>query len=258
MFSIMTSAASGLESQNYWLNAVATNTANNQTPGFGRRVTMIASASGNTIRSAGTTVGRQVIQPSLGVTPGAYLAQDSPIFSNQFMSTSNSHDVAIVGNGFLAVKMGNGTVAYTRAGLLQQDSQGHLVVPGGYLLQPPVNIPLGASWNITSGGKVMAALPGQNARQVGQLKLALIPNPGGLNALGQNLYGLTPAAGTPVMTNPGQNGAQLLQPSALNTSGVNMASAMTDMIQAQQAYQMNAKMLAVSQSLDKGLSQIVT
>ncbi len=258
MFSIMSTAGSGLQAQNYWMNAISENTANSQTPGFGRRIEVIAPDSGNIIRPQGTRVGNQVIQPPLGVTPGAHLAQDSPVFSNHIRATSNAHDVAIAGNGFLAVKMGNGSIAYTRAGLLQQDAQGHLVVPGGYRIEPPVTIPSGATWNITPGGQIMASWPGQNARKVGQLKLALIPNPGGLKGIGQNLYVLSVATGTPIMANPGQNGAGLLQPSALNASGVSMTQELTDVIQAQAAYQMNAKILAISQSLSKGMSQIVT
>ena len=258
MFSVMNAATSGLESQNEWMNAISTNTANNQTPGFGRRIDVQAPASGNIIRPQSTFIGHQIIHPPLALTPGAYLSQDSPVFSNQIMNTSNIHDVAIAGSGFLAVKTANGSLAYTRAGLLQTDTLGHLEVPGGYLIDPPVTIPAGASWNITPHGRILAALPGKSARQVGQLQLALIPNPSGLKGIGQNLYVLSQTTGTPVMVNPGQRGSGILQTAALNASGVNMASELTDLIQAQEAYQMNAKIVAVSQSLDKGLSQIVT
>ncbi|WP_053960253.1 flagellar hook-basal body protein [Sulfobacillus thermosulfidooxidans] len=258
MFSVMSAGTSGLESQNLWLNAIATNIANNQTPGFGERVSVLASSSGEKLRSAFRSVGNQIIEPSLSLTSGAHLEENVPVFSNQVMATSNPHDVAIDGNGFFVVKTANGSLGYTRAGTLQIDSQGHLELPNGNVMYPPITIPAGSSWYVTPDGTVMAGLPGQAFKPVGQLQVALIPNPAGLISSGYNLYGLSVASGTPVLVKPGQNGAGLLQTSALNASGVNMASELTDLIQAQGAYQMNAKILAISQSLDKGLTQIIT
>lgn len=258
MFSIMSAGASGLQSQNLWLNAISTNIANNQTPGFGERLTVLGSSPGNVIRPPGTVVGNQVIGPPLALTPGTSLAQDAPVFSNQATHTSHPHDVAILGPGFLTVQTAGGSLAYTRAGTLQVDSQGHLTVAGGYQISPPITIPVGASWHVSSHGRILVSQPGLATRQAGQLTLALIPNPAGLLGIGHNLYSLSAASGAPIIVNPGQKGAGLLQPGSLNASGVDMASALTDLIQAQGAYQMTAKILAVSQSLDKGLSQIIT
>jgi flagellar basal-body rod protein FlgG len=69
--------------------------------------------------------------------------------------------------------------------------------------------PAGAtSITIASDGTVSVTLAGQTAaQQVGSMQLALFPNPGGLNSVGQNLYLATTASGDPVIGTPGSSAA---------------------------------------------------
>ena len=57
-------------------------------------------------------------------------------------------------------------------------------------MEPAITIPQGAtSVTIGSDGTVSATLVGQPAaQQVGNIQLALFPNPGGLNSVGKNLF----------------------------------------------------------------------
>jgi flagellar basal-body rod protein FlgG len=79
------------------------------------------------------------------------------------------------------------------------------VTADGNPLQPGITIPTGAtSITIGSDGTVSVTQPGQTAaQQVGQIQLALFPNPGGLNSIGKNLFLVTTASGDPIIGTPG-------------------------------------------------------
>src|SRR5690606_40827807 len=106
-------------------------------------------------------------------------------------NTGNSLDIAIQGKGFLEVELPDGTLAYTRDGSLQVNQDGRIVTAGGYVVQPPLNIPDNAlSVTIARDGTVsvtQAGAPGVNV-EVGQLQLATFINPTGLHSMGENLY----------------------------------------------------------------------
>ncbi|MCY0878399.1 MAG: flagellar hook-basal body complex protein [Firmicutes bacterium] len=107
---------------------------------------------------------------------------------------------------------------------------------------------MGENFRISATGVVTASGP-TGSKVVGQIKLAMIPNPAGLVSLGNNLYGLTANSGTPQVVNPGQNGSGLLQASAVNQSGVSLAESLVNLIQAETAYSANAKVIAVDQQV---------
>lgn len=258
MFSVLHAAESGMTASNLWLNAISSNMANSQTPGYGQRLVGFGASADVVSRSAGRTVGAQTVQPALGYTPGAFMTQDAPSFASQIISASSAHDVAVNGPGFLVVKTASGSLAYTRDGSLQVDAKGQIGLPGGTLLEPPVTVPPGESWQVAPDGAVMAGPAGQAMKPIGQIAVALIPNPEGMVSVGSNLYQLSPASGPAVAAAPGTAGRGLLQVGALNGSGVSLASQMVDMIQAQTAYSVSAKVIAVQETLSKGLTQIVT
>ncbi|MCY0908202.1 MAG: flagellar hook basal-body protein [Sulfobacillus thermotolerans] len=258
MFSVLHAAQSGIEVSNLWLNAIASNVANNQTPGYGERLTAFSNGPNVVSRAAGRMVGSQTVQPELGYTAGAFMSQDVALFGTQMMSSSNPHDVAINGSGFFQVKTANGTVAYTRDGSLQEDGQGQLTLPGGSLLDPPVTVPPGQEWAIAPNGTVMAGPAGQPLKAIGTISLALFANPEGLISVGHNLYQASLASGPAILAAPGTQGAGTLEDGALNGSGVSLASQLVDMIVAQTAYSASAKVMSVQETLSRGLTQITT
>jgi len=102
---------------------------------------------------------------------------------------------------------------------------------------------------------VMATISGQTAPQtVGQLQLANFPNEAGLQNMGGNLLAETAASGTAVTGAPASVGFGSLQQGFLETSNVNVVSEITNLITAQRAYEMNSKVIQVSDQMSSTLN----
>jgi flagellar basal-body rod protein FlgG len=165
--------------------------------------------------------------------------------------TGNSLDVAIQGKGFFQVLMPDGTLAYTRDGSFQLNSQGQVVTSSGYQIQPAITIPANAtSVSIGSDGTVSAILAGASATTtIGQLQLADFINEGGLQPLGQNLMAESAASGAPQTGTAGVNGLGTLLQGSVEGSNVNIVQEMVNMIETQRAYEMNSKAIETTDQM---------
>jgi len=172
--------------------------------------------------------------------------------------TQNPLDVAIQGDGYFQVQMPNGTTSYTRAGSFQLNAQRQIVTADGYLIQPNITIPQGTtSITIDASGEVMATVAGTtNSQNVGQITLAVFPNPAGLSAYGQNLFTETQSSGAPIVQNPGVSNTGVLQQGFLETSNVDVVTEITNLITAQRAYEMNSKVIETADQMQQTLTNL--
>jgi flagellar basal-body rod protein FlgG len=94
-------------------------------------------------------------------------------------------------------------------------------------------------------------LPGQqNPQQLGQLQLATFPNPGGLEAVGENLFRATLSSGDAVTGNPGgTEGLGQVQQGYLEGSNVDVVSEFVQMVLAQRAYESNSKVIKAADDM---------
>src|SRR6266700_940113 len=207
MFRALYTAASGMNAQQLNLDNVANNLANSSTSGFRRRRLQFTDLLYQNMIMPGSASTQQTtnaagLQVGLGTKPGA-----SEILQIQgdFSQTGNPLDLAIQGSGFFQVQMPSGEIAYTRAGTFHMDAQGNVVTADGNALEPAITIPADAtSVTIGQDGTVSITQPGQTqAAQVGNIQLAMFPNPGGLNSVGNNLFLATTASGDPIVGTPG-------------------------------------------------------
>lgn len=247
MFSVLGIGSSGLTAQSDVLNSIAANIANINTPGYGANEPALASTGNSVVRPSGASLAGQTLKSGLTMNSGAGLVGNAPIFSNNIQTTTSSSNLAIEGNGFFMVS-GQGGLAFTRAGMFQIDSGGALVLAGGQKLYPPINIPLGEQFTVSANGVVTASSP-NGPKVVGQVKIASIPNPQGLVSKGGGLYGLSRNSGQPTITTPGKNGTGTLASSAVNQSGANLADSLVNLVQAETAYSLNAKVITVGQQV---------
>jgi flagellar basal-body rod protein FlgG len=137
----------------------------------------------------------------------------------------------------------NGQVAYTRDGSFQLNAQGQLVTSAGYQVQPAITIPQGAqSVTIGADGTITVQLAGQSTPQtVGTLQLADFINPAGLQDQGGNLAVESASSGSPVTGNAGLNGMGTVLQGSIEASNVNVVEELVNMIETQQAYEMNSR-----------------
>jgi flagellar basal-body rod protein FlgG len=166
--------------------------------------------------------------------------------------------VAINGRGFFQILMPDGSTTYTRDGSFQIDSQGTLVTASGYAVQPNITIPDDAlTVTIARDGTVSVTQPGVPTPTVlGQLQLASFINPTGLQSLGENLYAETASSGPPQVNLPGLNGLGVLNQSMIETSNVNVAEELVNMIMAQRAFELNSRAITTSDQMLQRLTQI--
>lgn len=256
MFSVLNIGANGLATESALLNAVSENIANVNTVGYARRQAELASQPAVAARPANVSLGKQALGPGLALTSGALLAADVPVFDTTVIPTGQPGDVAINGAGFFAVTQPNGSVAYTRAGNFNLDANRVLVLASGLRLYPPVTIPLGDSYTISSDGTVTTHSPNGTTQVVGQIRIASVPNPQGMVAIGQNLYQPSGASGQPVMVVPGTQNTGTLAQGALNASNVNLANTFVDMVQAETLYNLSAKVVTVDQQINRATTNL--
>ena len=113
--------------------------------------------------------------------------------------TGNPLDVAVEGDGYLAVQTPQGT-QYTRDGHFQLDAQGEIVTAQGYPILggsgAPIVIP-NDSGPITIGQDGTVVTAQGNA---GQIQVATFQNPQTMLSVGNNLYTTNESPGTPNVT----------------------------------------------------------
>jgi flagellar basal-body rod protein FlgG len=213
-----------------------------------------------TVRQPGAQSTQQTQLPSglqigLGVRP---IATERIFTQGNPTLTSNAKDVAINGNGFFQVLMPDGSTAYTRDGSFQLDNQGQLVTSSGYPIQPSLTIPATAtSLTIGSDGVVSITQPAsQLPVQIGSLQLVTFVNPAGLDSIGENLYLETGSSGSANTTVPGLNGSGTLMQNYVESSNVNVAAELVNMIQTQRSYEMNSKAITTSNEMLERLVQM--
>ena len=101
-------------------------------------------------------------------------------------------------------------------------------------------------------------LAGQTTSTVlGQLTLTRFVNKAGLQAAGDNLFVETPASGAPTDATPGQEGVGDLQQSNLEQANVEAVTEISDLIAAQRAYEMNAKVITAADQMLSATSNLM-
>jgi flagellar basal-body rod protein FlgG len=259
MLRALYTAASGMTAQQLNLDNIANNLANSSTAGFRRRRVQFSDLLYQNIIMPGAAATQQTtvaagLQIGLGAKPGATEILQS---QGDFSKTDNPLDLAIKGQGFFQVTMPDGTLAYTRSGAFHLDAQGNIVTADGNALQPNITVPADAT-TITIGedGTVSVTQPGQaQAQQVGSIQLALFPNPGGLNSVGNNLFLPTTASGDPIVGTPGgTEGLGSLLQGSLESSNVNVVDEFIQMIVAQRSYESNSKVVSAADQMFQELN----
>ena len=245
MMRSLNTAGTGMVAQQLNLDTISNNLANVNTTGFKAQTAEFQDLIYQTYRLSGASAGANASQPvSMQVGLGTMFSSTATDFSNgPLQSTNNPLNLAITGEGFFKVQLPNGSEAYTRDGSFTTDQNGNLVTGDGYTVSPNITIPAGATQvTIAQNGTVSCLKPGQNQpQQLGQIKLYMFSNPGGLTRLGQNLYAPGGASGDATETDPGDNGAGQIQSGFLEGSNVQIVSEMIHMITAQRAYEINSK-----------------
>ncbi len=253
-------AATGMYAQQLNVDVISHNLANVNTTGFKKSRAEFQDLIYQTMIQPGAPSddGTQYpsgIQIGLGVRPVAVAKFFTP---GDLINTGNNLDLAIDGEGFFQVTLPDGTIAYTRAGNFRLDRDGRIVTNDGYPLEPGITVPADAT-GITVGGdgRVTVTQPGTVAPvEIGTIELARFINPGGLKAIGKNLFLETDASGAPTTGAPGTEGRGTIVQGFLEMSNVNIVEELANLIIAQRAFDINSKAVQTSDEMLQTVSAI--
>ena len=257
--SAMHIARTGLDAQDMRMRVISNNLANVNTTAFKRDRASFQTLAYQVVTAPGAaSTAETKYATGLNLGTGVRIQGTARVETQgSFQNTGGSLDLALEGEGYFQVQMPGGQLGYTRAGNFSRSAEGLMVTSDGYQVMPGITIPEGTT-GITIGadGTVSATVAGQTeASQIGQLQVATFPNPGGLQATGDNFLIETSASGAANLGAPGEAGRARIRQGALEASNVNVVEELVDMIETQRAYEVNSKMISATDEMLKYVNQ---
>lgn len=262
--------ASGMRAQQVQVDSLANDIANVNTTGYKQARVGFSDLVYRPVMEAGMPVEQpQAPGSTVSLGTGVKVASIVKDFSQgALVQTGEPLNLAIQGEGFFAVVNGAGERFLTRDGNFHRDANGNVVNDGGYYLaipagnnqDVPLNLPPEAeNINVAADGTITATVNGQ-VQPLGQIYLYTVSNPAGLEAVGDNLYRLTPACGQLFYGAPGTAGNSettgtpgpvlgTLRSGYLEAANVDLAATMTRMVVAQRAYELNSRTIRVADEM---------
>lgn len=243
-------AATGMTAQQQRIDNIANNLSNVSTNGFKK-----ARETFEDLVYQDLPVGSSSLQnqrpTSLQVGTGTRLVAMNRDFSTGDLAYSGGEfDLAIGGRGFFVVEDINGVQRYTRDGRFHRNFNGEMVNGAGLRMSPSIFIPEDAERVVVDeDGTVQVQFKDEtDLSVVGQIQLAEFVNPTGLRSMGGNLYQATPESGQPLLMNPNE-GFVNIQQGFIESSNVDVAEELINMIVAQRSFELTSKVVETSDQM---------
>ena len=254
-------ASTGMSAQERNVEVISNNIANMRTTGFKRQRAEFQDLLYQQITRAGSQTSSQGTNLPAGVEIGSgvrTVATPRVMSQGGVEPTEKELDIAVRGEGFFMIQLPDGRTAYTRDGSFERSSDGTIVNSSGYQLQPGITVPGTAkSVSISPDGTVEAILNNEEQpTQLGQIQLARFVNKSGLESLGDNLFAETAASGPAQVSTPNTDGTGDLLEGYLEMSNVNSVTEIADLIAAQRAYEMNARVISGADEMMQSTTQL--
>ncbi|EJN09032.1 flagellar basal-body rod protein FlgG [Bradyrhizobium sp. YR681] len=247
-------AATGMAAQELNVQVISNNIANLRTTGFKKQTASFQDLIYEHVRRVGAQASDQGTILPVGVDIGGgvkTVGTPRSMTQGTLSQTGNDLDLAISGEGFFKILMPDGTYQYTRDGTFQMDNQGRVVTAQGNPVQPTITIPNNASGiTVSEQGQVSVTLPGSSTSSiVGQIGVTRFINKAGLQPVGSNQFTETPSSGAPQDGTANAEGYGKITQGSLEQANVDVVSEMSDLIAAQRAYEMNAKVISAADQM---------
>ncbi len=232
LLTLLHSSVSGMLARQIDLDTIANNLANVNTSGYKpARVDFkeLLEPNMKDTELAGPYRGTGLGVTRISVSPGALTMGDSPLA------------MAIEGDGFFAVNLSQGGVAYTRDGRFTKDANNNLVTASGRRVVWQGTLPADAqNLHVNPDGSVMAQV-NNIWTQVGRLQTYRFVNPSGLLNVGDSSFQVSNDSGAAQAGTPGATGYGRIMSGVIESSATNLSDEISNMIVAQRAYSMSVK-----------------
>jgi flagellar basal-body rod protein FlgF len=176
--------------------------------------------------------------------------------SGALLTTGRDLDVAINGPGWIAVQGADGREAYTRAGNLQVDPTGQLMTATGQPVMGdggPINVPPYTSIFFARDGSISIVAQGQTpdtTSTVGRIKLVNPPE-AEIERGDDGLFRMKDRSDAP------PDAAVQINSGVLESSNVNTAAAMVNMIELARQFEMQVKAIRTAEENGQSASQLL-
>jgi flagellar basal-body rod protein FlgG len=254
-------ASTGMAAQERNVEIISNNIANMRTTGYKRQRVEFQDLLYQQFRRAGSATSDTGTTAPVGIEVGSGVkvaATPRVMGQGTVTPTEKDLDVAVSGEGFFAVQLPDGRTGYTRDGSFERSPDGLLVNADGYQVQPGITIPDNATGlTISADGMVQAYVGTDTApTQLGQLQLYRFVNKEGLESIGENNFAETAASGTAQAGTPNTEGMGHIMQGYLEEANVNPVTEISDLIAAQRAYEMNARVITGADEMLQSVSQL--
>ncbi len=231
--------------------------------------TMVAQAvNSNNLANATTTGFKQDLEQFRsmpvygdGMPSRVYAMAERPatdLSAGTLNSTGRELDVAVSGDGWIAVQSNDGSEAYTRAGDLRLDANGMLTTGSGLPVignnGGPIVVPPAEKLEIGADGTISIRPVGQAPNVLAEVDRIKLVNPAA-DEVTKGTDGLIRMKEEGAVADP-DAGVQLIS-GALEGSNVNTVESMVKMIELQRQYEMQVKMMKNAEENDSAASSIL-
>jgi flagellar basal-body rod protein FlgG len=237
-------ASTGMSAQERNVEVISNNIANMRTTGYKRQRAEFEDLLYQQVTRAGSPTSQtgSLVPAGLEIGSGVRTVSTPRVMSQGAVNiTERELDVAIRGDGSF-----------------ERSPDGEIVTSTGYTIDPGITVPGTAnSIAISQDGMVSAYLDNESTpTQLGQLQLARFVNKSGLESLGDNLFVETAASGPAQVGIPTADGLGNLLQNYLEMANVNSVTEIADLIAAQRAYEMNARVISGADEMLRATSQL--
>ncbi|MBD5551864.1 MAG: flagellar basal-body rod protein FlgG [Lachnospiraceae bacterium] len=264
------SAATGMIAQQTNVDTIANNLANVNTTGYKTQANQFKSLLYQNLQTKTTSGNNETKPTGAQVGLGVRNAAITSIFKQgNLLETTNDTDFAIEGEGFFAVRGEDGETYYTRNGnfVWAINSGGGITLTNSdglkVLDSRGRTIELGANYitnriTVASDGEICYPNANGNPTPIGvRIGAFQFNNPTGLTKEGDSLYAVSDASGPAIneATNNQVVRSRFLQ-GYLESSNVQVADEMVNLIVAQRAYELNSKAITASDQMMQQANQL--
>jgi flagellar hook protein FlgE len=266
IFDAAATAVSGISAQAYALNNISGNIANSTTVGYKTVDTSFTDLLTNSMSD-------NQVSGSVGAS-----SQTNTGVAGTVSATGINTNMAISGSGFFVVQQNLGTSdqpsfasqdLYTQRGDFSEDANGYLVNGAGYYLvgttsgssgDAPIKLPTSAAGGqdpssiaIGQDGTITGTYADGSTATLGQVEVAHVTNTSSLQSLDGSTYAATSSTGT---ITTGLNG-DTITGGSVEASNTDISDQFSKLIQTQQAYSTNTKVLTTTNEMEEDVINLM-
>jgi flagellar basal-body rod protein FlgG len=256
---ILQTGRTGLDSIQRKMDTIAHNISNVQTVGYKSLGAEFADLVYDTVANRGTPMTLDAREKPIEIGTGSRIKSIMHKFEQGALEeTSNTFDLAIVGEGFFGVESENGELYLTRNGAFSLDSNGDLVDSLGNHVSMDIYSPI-SQWSaddisIDERG-ILTGSDGTGQRvEIGRLCLYHVMDKAALTSVGDTYF--TSGFQDNIVLLDNNVMEDKIRQGFLERSSVDIAKELTDMFITQRAYQINTKSIHAADEMWSMINQL--